>query len=370
MSNQLPVDYVIGGACYTKASSFTRCALQPSDCTRDGNDFVAPFRLAVTAPLVSATCNRQESVRGVSLGRCEDETQWFLCTSDASACSSQSVFAAHAADCTVHGDYGDRNDLEGPIFGMCLHEKNPARDWCAWQKSECGLEGTSEYGFLRAQVDQVHMHPTRCACKDVHVGGCVAGEDREASYFCAVAAEVCAAERAGYTYKPALKFQRQMGKSCRLCDASWSGTVLAPTAATAEPSAVVRVTPFPVQRPLLVYPSPTAADLIPSPVSTEAPPVSSEAPPVPLASNGGAPGSGEELSGGAAAGIVLGVTGTVVVAAMLLYLMSGRGRQRHDEQGEDNGLHLYPSDSESVTPPSGMVGSGGEFEPRGESALS
>ena len=65
MSNQLPVDYVIGGACYTKASSFTRCALQPSDCTRDGNDFVAPFRLAVTAPLVSATCNRQESVRGL-----------------------------------------------------------------------------------------------------------------------------------------------------------------------------------------------------------------------------------------------------------------------------------------------------------------
>lgn len=370
MSNQLPVDYVIGGACYAKGGAFARCALQPSDCGRDGTEFVAPFRLAATAPPVAAACNRQESVRSVRLGRCEDATQRFLCTSDASACSSPGAFAAHAAGCTVHGDYGDRNDLDAPVFGMCLHASNPGQDWCAWQRSECGPAGTSAYGFLRAQVEQVHMHTTPCACKDVHVGGCVAGNDRGAAYFCAVAAEVCAAERADYTYKPALDFQRQMGKSCRLCDASWSGTVPAPTATTAEPSAAVRVTSPPAQSPQPVSPPPTATNLVLSLDSPEAPPVSSEAPPVPSASNGGAPGNSDSLPGGAVAGIVLGSAGIVAVAAVLLHLVSDRRHWRRGEQREENGLQLDPSDGESVTPSLGAAGSGLDFELRGERAIS
>jgi len=215
MSSTLPVEFLIAGACYDgDSNTFLSCALQPLDC-KSGSNFVSPLWLASNDPDID--CSSQESVRSIlALGRCNNDSDEYLCTSDRSACRQKSSFH-RTKDCTLHQDSSiSPNNFDKAMFGRCHHNRNPGRDWCAWKSSECSTDDNN-FNFGIAHPDAVHPAWESCECKDVHVGACV--NANEETRYCAITADACTTEL-DYTYMPALDFQREQRSSCRLCDST------------------------------------------------------------------------------------------------------------------------------------------------------
>ena len=213
-----PVVLLAAGACYSSNNgAFQRCALQPLECV----DVYRTNRwMAENDAVNAATCAAQGSIHNIpALGRCDSESERYICTSHASACRNSISFRPLDADCTVTADYRP-NDT--PFVESYYGECDPTEDvgkvagkepYCAWKFSECESGGL--YTFENADAFFASGLP-KCQCDDVQTGACVSTTD-PSDYFCAVTEEVCLQE-AGWTYSKSYDVQANLGVTCKLCD--------------------------------------------------------------------------------------------------------------------------------------------------------
>lgn len=271
MASTLPTVVMTAGACLSIPNDeFLNCALQPSDCdlpTAGSTRFVSPLWLARNKPIQADLCSRQSTIRSIfTLGRCSSADENFLCTSHASACRRMLNFA-HVADCDLEHDYSNLNDFALPFFGYCAHRNNPARDWCAWQRSECvAYDDNALFSFARPDpVNARSGTTTACRCRDVHVGACVATTTdigaRKPVYYCAVTEASCETEP-NFVYLPVLQFQDQFQISCRLCDSTTTVNPRPPPTTpdvlpAPPPISSIPVNPAPSPLPPLLLPNPS-----------------------------------------------------------------------------------------------------------------
>lgn len=168
----------------------------------------------------AATCANQGSILKIpALGRCDSESERFICTSHKSACRLDVAFSDLDPDCTVLDDF---RPVDTPFvrsyYGECLptDEGNTAgvEAYCVWQFSECdSTEGL--YTFKTADKFYSAQSPS-CQCDNVKTGACVDSADPE-NFFCAVTPEVCNVET-GFTYLKSFQVEAKFNTTCKLCD--------------------------------------------------------------------------------------------------------------------------------------------------------
>jgi len=290
MSSTLPVEYLIAGACYDDNNTFLSCALQPLDC-KTGESFVSPLWLASNAN-PSVDCSSQESIRSIlAMGRCNNDSDEYLCTSDRSACRRKSSFH-RTNDCTLHQDSFAMNDFHKPMFGRCHHNRNPGRDWCAWKSSECIGD---DFNFGLAHPDAVHAAFESCECNDLHIGACVNTNGEVDTHYCAITEDACNTEP-DYTYMSALDFQSEKKSSCRLCD-----------------STIITTTNPPTVPPTKIATVPTTSTILTIPKNS-------------MNNNSGS----KKLSTGAVVGICAGIVAVAIIAIGRVILITRRRSSLND----------------------------------------
>ena len=313
MSSSLVTQLLTAGACfsYDKAGgeTFQACALQPLECARNEFQlFHSSQWLTLYEPLRATECALQENIKNIpAMGRCDAESERYICTSHQTACRFSATFQEDDPDCRVVYDYSETDSFfDKSYFPRCevddsdtvgtAYDATPPNleDFCVWQFTECPND---QYDFDIADDFFANGKPN-CQCDQVKVGACIStinndNNEEGSSYFCAVSKEVCDTED-DYSYLKALQVELQLNVTCKLCDtlpfADTQGTGgNMPSSPTMRPQVAIQPSNTP--------PSPSPKRL---PTTSPTPLVKS------VDSSSQLTGSGDLLTSGQTAGVVIG----------------------------------------------------------------
>jgi len=234
---------VVAGACYDEDMIFQTCALQPLQCTRKQQIFHSSKWLSLKDSKRATECALLENIKSIpALGRCDAESERYICTSHKTACRFSATFQAYDSDCKVVYDSKPNSFFDRSYFPQCnvitnapsgspseapssmspnlstqthsditLQTTNILEDFCVWQFNECPK---NKYKFEVADEFFANGKPN-CQCDQVKVGACISSNNNE-EYFCAVSKEVCDTEN-GYSYLKVGEVESRLNITCKLC---------------------------------------------------------------------------------------------------------------------------------------------------------
>ena len=214
----LAIRLLAAGACFSD-STFQNCALQPSECPSPQMYRTSQW-LASNDAANAAICATQSSILKIpALGRCDSDSERFICTSHASACRVNVAFAELDSDCTVLHDF---RPVDTPFIHSFYGECLPTEDGTAagleafgvWQFNECD-SSEALYAFESADKTLSNTAPS-AQCDSVKTGACVDSAD-SANFFCAITPEVCSSVT-GVTYWNVTQVEAKLATTCKLCD--------------------------------------------------------------------------------------------------------------------------------------------------------
>ncbi|GAX18868.1 hypothetical protein FisN_26Hu170 [Fistulifera solaris] len=214
----LAITLLAAGACYSD-SAFKRCALQPSECPTPEVYQTSQWMTANDATNAAKCASQSAILKIPALGRCDSESERFICTSHASACRVDVAFNALDPDCTVLHDY---RPVDTPFirsfYGECVATEDGIaaglESFAVWQFNECDTS-TNMYAFDTADKFFAGDAPT-AQCDKVKTGACVDSSDNT-NFFCAVSSEVCSSTT-GFSYLNVTQVEAQLSTTCKLCD--------------------------------------------------------------------------------------------------------------------------------------------------------
>jgi hypothetical protein len=214
----LAITLLAAGACYSD-SAFKRCALHPSECPSPEVYQTSQWMTANDATNAAKCASQSAILKIPALGRCDSESERFICTSHASACRVDVAFNAMDPDCTVLHDY---RPVDTPFIRSFYGECVPTEDglgaglesFAVWQFNECDTS-TGMYAFDTADKFFAGDAPT-AQCDKVKTGACVDSSDN-ANFFCAVSSEVCSSTT-DFSYLNVTQVEAQLSTTCKLCD--------------------------------------------------------------------------------------------------------------------------------------------------------
>jgi len=216
--SSLVTQLLTAGACYDRGEIFQTCALQPLECARNNQSFHSSLWLTSNNPMRAAECALQENIKNIpAMGRCDAESERFICTSHKTACRFSAAFQEYDSDCRVVHDYKTNSFFDKSYFPRCEVDSDVVgndnlEDFCVWQFNECPSD---KYDFDVADDFFANGKPN-CQCDQVKVGACISSNSNE-GYFCALSKEVCDSED-NYSYLKALQVESQLNITCKLCD--------------------------------------------------------------------------------------------------------------------------------------------------------
>ena len=112
--------YLQAGACYDRRRIFRQCALDPIECAMVvavDSIYRTSHWLTEFDPLIAEKCGQQTVIQGLSsLGRCNDPSEQFVCTSHETACRSPFHFRPMDPACTVVDDYGPQQQRQQELL--------------------------------------------------------------------------------------------------------------------------------------------------------------------------------------------------------------------------------------------------------------
>lgn len=338
MSSTLPTKSLLAGACLAADTKVgTKCAYQPLDCSAS-EIFVSPLWLEQNNPQWATRCGSQLAVRIIQgLGRCQNESEDYLCTSDSSACVRPLAFERPVNDCNLLQDSFGGTNYDIPHFGRCAHTRNPARDFCAWSKEDCKYDDATANEEFVFQVADPSRSAGRggwgnCECKDVHVGACVneGANAIDSVWYCAVSENACSSTRGeeDFRYYPVLEFQAYSKKSCRLCDGMNIDIPPSPSPVEPNPTASQIVSPkTPIINP--VAPAPTFGPVVSAPTFGPVVPTSTFSTPSTI--------SNDRNNAGIVIGSVIGgLTAAAAMALIILAITKGVGARESSNMNTDD----------------------------------
>mmetsp|Transcript_36917 Transcript_36917/g.42529 ORF Transcript_36917/g.42529 Transcript_36917/m.42529 type:complete len:348 (+) Transcript_36917:131-1174(+) len=214
----LATQLLTAGACYDRGEIFQVCALQPVECARNNQTFHSSLWLTSNNPIQATACSLQENIKNIpAMGRCDAESERFICTSHKTACRFSAAFQDYDSDCRVVHDYKTNSFFDKSYFPRCEVDSDVVghdnlEDFCVWQFNECPSD---KYDFDVADDFFANGKPN-CQCDQVKVGACISSKSNE-GYFCALSKEVCDTED-NYSYLKALQVESQLNITCKLCD--------------------------------------------------------------------------------------------------------------------------------------------------------
>jgi len=242
--SSLVTQLLVAGACYDGDATFQTCALQPLQCTGKQQIFHSSRWLSLNDSMRAKECAFLENIKNIrAMGRCDAESERYICTSHKTACRFSATFQAYDSDCGLVDDSKPNSFFDKSYFPRCEVVTNAPsgypseapssvppniptltpsdiasqttdilEDFCVWQFNECPK---NKYKFDVADHFFSGGKPN-CQCDQVKVGACISVNYNE-EYFCSVSKEVCDTEN-GYSYLKAEEVESQLNITCKLCD--------------------------------------------------------------------------------------------------------------------------------------------------------
>jgi len=251
------VKLVSAGACVTDGA-FKKCALIPSHC-EVGESFLPTSRIldpTVDTPQAANVCATQDGVKSVNVGRCDAQSNFYMCVPTAGACELQQYFKANDPECTVSKDMSSNSIVSASTYyGFCSNDEDnwgifdAGDSYCVWNFQDCASSSSDNepMEYYDANPGTSAMKP-ECRCDDVRTGACIHNEDPSRRH-CAVQKEACDNTN-DWTFVSWRNLEVQTGPNliCKLC--SELPDIPPPSASVQQPPAASPTGRSPTIQPL------------------------------------------------------------------------------------------------------------------------